>query len=436
MNVFLQSFGCKVNAVETDSMAALLVQHGWTVCQCPEEAEAVIVNSCTVTASGDHRMRTALRRLRGRAPHAVIVLTGCFVQAFPEQAASLEEADILVGTKERSRIPALLEEFMAQQKPVYAVSEWQCGERFESLPQGGTDGHTRAFLKIQDGCNRFCAYCIIPYARGRCRSRPMEEISAQAMALREQSFRELVLCGINLACYGEETQWDIADAVSCCTQAGFERVRLGSLEPDGLTDSVLERLAANPSFCPQFHISLQSGCDRTLSAMHRNYTCAEYAALLQKIRNLFPHCSVTTDIMTGFPGETEEDFSETLRFAEKMSFSRIHIFRYSRRPGTKADTLSGQVPESVKKERADRLAQVARSCEKRYLHSCIGSTVKVLFEREKTEGFHNGHAPDYTAVLVPAVSGEGSLRNRILDVELTEVRDGKCFGRLCDPLPF
>jgi len=430
INVYLQNFGCKVNAIETDGIAALLRQNGWVICSAPEDADAIILNSCTVTASGDHRMLTALRKLRRTAPHAAIVLTGCYVQAFPEEAAALEDADILAGTKERTKIPALLENFLQSRTPCHAVSPYGKTDAFEYLPQGADEGHTRAFLKIQDGCNRFCSYCIIPYARGRCRSRELADIAEQAQLLSARGYHEIVLCGINLACYGQENGLNIADAVDACANAGFRRVRLGSLEPDGLTDEVLARLAANPAFCPQFHISLQSGCDRTLRAMHRHYTCAEYAALLAKIRSLFPSCAVTTDIMTGFPGETEEDFSQTLAFAKEMEFSKIHIFRYSRRPGTLADGMPDQVAESVKKERADRLSALERQLHADFLQSRIGKTVSVLFEREKDTAFHIGHAADYTTVCVPSDGTGASLRNRIFQVTITAVQGDRLYGTL------
>ncbi len=430
MKLYTQTFGCKVNSIDTGSMAALLEERGYTLCDRPEEADVILCNSCTVTASGDSRMLHALRRLRRLAPDAVLVLTGCYVQAFPEAAAALPEPDILLGTKERAQLPALVSEFLRTRERRCAIPAHRKGDAFEALPCGTDSGHTRAFLKIQDGCNRFCSYCIIPYARGRCRSLAPAQVRERAAAFAAQGYREIVLCGINLACWGEEAGLCIADAVDACREAGFPRVRLGSLEPDGLTGGVLTRLARNPSFCPQFHISLQSGCDRTLRAMHRHYTCAEYAALLSSIRTRFPRCAITTDIMTGFPGETDADFSETMRFAEAMQFAGIHIFRYSRRPGTAADALPGQLPESVKKARADALTALAQRLHENYLAGCIGETLPVLLEREKGDGFHRGHAPDYSTVLIPAQPGDGSLRGALLDVHITGIRDGQLRGIL------
>ncbi len=430
MKIYLQNFGCKVNAVETESIAALLRQAGHSITNDTQQADVIILNSCTVTASGDKRMLTALRKLRRTCPLAVILLTGCYVQAFPEDAAKLSEADIICGIREHGRIPSLLTNFLRTKQRSIHVPAHQKADAFEILPIGTEDGHTRAFLKIQDGCDRFCSYCIIPYARGRSRSLPLSKVSAQAEALHNARYREIVLCGINLACYGQEQGDTLADAVDACAAAGFGRVRLGSLEPDGLTDAILAGLAKNPAFCPQFHISLQSGCDRTLKAMHRHYTCAEYASLIRKIRSLFPDCAITTDIMTGFPDETEEDFSQTLAFAEEMAFAKIHIFRYSRRSGTLADRMSDQIPEHIKKERADKLSALEQRMREAFLQSRIGMTVPVLFEREKESDYHIGHATDYSTIRIPAEKEDGTFRNRICHVRITELRDGQLYGEI------
>lgn len=429
MKAYLHTLGCKVNTIESDSIAALLTQHDYTLCAAPEEAEVIILNSCTVTASGDKRTLKTLRTLRNAAPDAVIVLTGCYAQAFPEEAAALPEADIILGTRNRSAIPALLEAYFQHPQRLTAVQDYQNEDIFEALPQGTDSAHTRAFLKIQDGCDRFCTYCIIPYARGRSRSRAPEALMQAAQQLRAEGFQELVLCGINLACWGRESGQTLADAVQLCAKAGFPRVRLGSLEPDGLTEEVLQRLAEIPALCPHFHLSVQSGCDRTLRAMGRPYTAAEFAALTERIRDYFPGAAVTTDIIVGFPGETEEDFAETVRFAGKMAFSKMHVFRYSPRPGTAAADFPEQIPESVKKERSDCLSELGRLLHNAFLYDCLGKTLSVLFECERDGGFHIGHAENYAAVLVPAQEGDGDWRNSIRNVHITDVQDGKLIGR-------
>lgn len=421
MKACLYTLGCKVNAIETGSIAALLREEGFTVSEDPSGADVIVLNSCTVTASGDSRMRRQLRTLRREHPDAVIVLTGCYVQAFPEEAAAIPEADILTGTRHRSAIPGLIREYLAHPHRILAQEAYMPGDAFEPLPQGTDAAHTRAFLKIQDGCDRFCTYCIIPYARGRSRSRSASDIRKEAAALAAQGFREIVLCGINLACW-EDQGMDLADAAGLCADAGFPRIRLGSLEPDGLTEDVLDRLAAVPGLCPQFHISVQSGCDRTLAAMHRHYTTEEYAALLTRIRARFPEAAVTTDLMVGFPGETDSDFAETLCFAEAMHFARIHVFRYSPRPGTPAAAAPEQIPEAVKKSRADQLAALGARMQAEFLAGMAGRKVSVLFERERGDGWHRGHAENYAAVQVP--SDGADWRGTIRTVTVTSAESG------------
>lgn len=429
MKAYLQTFGCKVNSAETDSIAVLLKNSGWEITETPEQADALIVNSCTVTASGDKRMFQALKKFRKIAPDAVILLTGCYVQAFPKEAEQVPEADIITGTKHRLQIPALLEQYFRNPQRISAVENFVSGESFESLPQGCDAGHTRAFLKIQDGCNRFCSYCIIPYARGRCRSRKLSEIRQEAEKLVKAGYQEIVLCGINLACYGQEDGLTIADAVRITAESGISQIRLSSLEPDGLTQEVLEKLSQIPELLPHFHISVQSGCDRTLKAMRRHYTCAEYENLIISLRKFFPKCAVTTDIMTGFPDETEEDFSQTLEFVKRVKFSQIHIFRYSPRTGTPASEMEHQIPEKIKKERSERLSKLSETLHKEYLLSCVGETHKVLFERQKSPAWHNGHAENYALVFVPAKEGE-NFRNQIFDVRITALQGDKLIGEI------
>lgn len=429
MRVYFHTLGCKVNAVETGSMAALLQSRGFTLADAPKDAQVIVLNSCTVTASGDTRMLKTLRRLRSAAPDAVIVLTGCYVQAFPEDAAALPEADILLGTKQRTALPELLDAYFAHPARILSVAAHERGDAFELLPPGTDAAHTRAFLKIQDGCDRFCTYCIIPYARGRSRSLEAHQLLKQANALRACGYQELVLCGINLACWGTEDEQDLADAAALCASAGFPRIRLGSLEPDGLTDDILERLSRIGALCPQFHISVQSGCNRTLAAMHRHYTCAEYAQLLASVRAHFPGAAITTDLMVGFPGETQEDFDETMRFAERMRFAQIHVFRYSPRPGTKAARAPDQIPESIKKERADQLAALARQMQAKFLQGCVGQTLNVLFERERGQGFHTGHSENYATVCVPNPDGS-DLRGSIRTVRIAKAENGRLFGEM------
>lgn len=427
MKLYLHTLGCKVNAIESDSIAALLGMHGYHVCASPEQADVIVLNSCTVTSSGDKRTVRMLHTLRTAAPDAVIVLTGCYVQAFPEETSLLPEADIVLGTRNRAMLPALLAQYFRHPQHCMAVPAHQTEDSFEELPQGGDAAHTRAFLKLQDGCDRFCTYCIIPYARGHSRSRQLTSVRETAEALYRQGYQELVLCGINLACYRTDAGETLCDAVQTCADAGFPRVRLGSLEPDGLTEDMLSRLAGISALCPQFHISVQSGCDRTLRAMGRHYTAGEFASLTEYIRRCFPDAALTTDIIVGFPGETDADFAETLHFAETVAFSRIHSFRYSPRPGTAAANFPEQVADAVKKERADRLHALGERLHTAFLQDCIGKTMSVLFERERGNGFHCGHARNDAVVLVP-VQTDDDWRNTIRNVLITGISDGKLTG--------
>ena len=431
MNCYFYTFGCKVNTCETAGMQSLLQSAGYTVVSQPEEADIFLFNSCTVTASGDSRLRHAMRKVRREHPDALLVLTGCYPQAYPDEAAAIPEADLVLGTKHRSRLPGLLAELCQNHARIAAVDSYGAQDDFEALPCDTMPDNTRAFLKIQDGCNCFCSYCIIPYARGRCRSMPLDVLQQEVSQFAAEGYTEIVLCGINLAFYGKEWGGSLLDAVSlCCQTSGIQRVRLGSLEPERMTADLLDALAALPAFCPQFHLSLQSGCDRTLKEMHRRYTTQEYAALCAAIRSRFPVCAITTDIMVGFPGETDADFAESLAFAESMQFAKIHVFRYSPRTGTPAAKRTDQIPDSVKYTRMVAMQQRAETARTAVLSSRIGLTLPVLFERERDAAFHNGHTPDFTPVKIPAENEKKSLRKSIFYVRIEESDSACCFGHI------
>ena len=323
--VLFITFGCKVNHYETECMKETFRSRKWEVVGEGCETDAVVINSCTVTASGDSRVLTALRKARARYPEAVIALTGCYPQADPEGASQLMDADLVCGTKERGRTCELVEALIADRRRTVLLSAHEKGELFEPMKCTHYEDNTRAFVKIQDGCDRFCSYCIIPYARGRCRSKPPELLREEAAEIAANGVKEIVLSGINLAFYGAEFGLSLADAAEICAAEGIERIRLSSLEPEMMTDSQLERLAAVPGFCPQFHLSLQSGCNETLRAMNRRYTADEYFELTERIRRYFPECAFTTDVMVGFPQETDENFAESVAFIKKVGFSKVHV---------------------------------------------------------------------------------------------------------------
>lgn len=429
--VFFITFGCKVNQYETECMKASFRSHDYEILDSWNGADAVVINSCTVTSSGDSRVLSALRKMRNNLPDAVIALTGCYPQANRTEAENIPEADIITGTKNRAETVFLVTECLKGRSGKIMIADYSKDDPFECLESPSFDNNTRTFMKIQDGCNQFCTYCIIPYARGRCRSRTLESVREEAEKSALMGKKEIVLTGINLAFYGREYGLNLADAVEVCADVkGIERIRLGSLEPEIMSDDLLKRLSAVSQLCPQFHLSLQSGCTKTLRAMNRHYTAEEYFSLTEKIRSFFPDCSFTTDVMVGFPSETDEDFRQSLEFVRKIGFSRVHVFRYSRRRGTPADRMPEQIPDNIKTIRANEMTAVSAESEEEYMRSLVGKTVKVLFERENCTDFHRGYAADYTLIKIPRENSEKSLRNEIFCVTIEESRSDFCIGRI------
>lgn len=427
MKIHAHVLGCKVSRTETDGMLALLYEHGWESTEDPAQADAILLTSCTVTASGDSRMRRALRRLRTAAPHAVMIVSGCYVQAFPEQAAALG-ADILIGTRERTQLPRLLDAFLADRTQQRLLIPHDSGESFEELPCCRDAAHTRAFLQIQDGCERYCSYCIIPHARGASRSRSLDSIRAASASLYRDGCREVVLCGINLACFSDGRA-DLADAAAAAAASGMPRVRLGSIEPDSLTPDMLHRLAAIPAVQPHFHLCIQSGCDRTLRAMGRQDTCSRIGMLVRAVRSAFTDPCITADIITGFPGETDDDHAQTLEFLRTMRFSRLHVFRYSRRPGTPAAQMPGQIPDAVRTRRSAQLRTLSDTLYAAYLDSLTGRTLRVLIEQPHDPGCARGHAGEYCMVHIPGQAASLP-RGSLCSVYITG-RDGDCLTGIC-----
>lgn len=433
MNIYFFTFGCKVNQYETESIRQLLIAAGHTPCSSENEAELFVINSCTVTHSGDKKWLKLMRRLRREFPESIILLTGCFPQAFPEKAAELSEADIICGTKDRNRIPLLIEEYLVSRSKTVSVIPHKVGDTFEEAANTEFHGHTRAFVKIQDGCDRYCTYCIIPYSRGHIRSKPLDLLRSEVKALAASGYKEIVLVGINLSFYGVEMGLRLADAAELVSSIdGIERVRLGSLEPELITDDDIKRFSAIPKFCPQFHISLQSGCDRTLKTMNRHYTSADYFELAEKLRAAFPDCSLTTDIMTGFPGETEEDFTESLEFVRKVGFADGHIFPYSQRSGTKAAEMPNQISEEIKNRRAAEMSKVIGQSKIKFLEKQVGNIYPVLFEKEKSVNFHQGHTPNQTLVKIFRENSSKSLRKQILYVKIEGIENDHAIGRVIE----
>lgn len=428
MNVKFITLGCKVNQVESEAMREALLAGGFQEAAEGQTADVVVVNSCTVTAVSDQKARQALRREKKRNPGAVAVLTGCWPQAFPQEAEDFLEADIVLGTTRRAALLPKILEYLSTKQRIVDIAPHEKGEKFEKLTISAMHGRTRAFLKIEDGCDRFCSYCIIPYARGRVRSKPLEDIKAEAALLGDHGYREVVLTGINLPAYGKDLGLHLCDAVeAACAAPGIARVRLGSLEPEQLTPEVIARMAKQEKLCPQFHLSLQSGCDTTLKRMNRHYTTAEYRQIVRNLRQAFPNCAITTDIMVGFAGETEEEFAASLAFAKEIAFAKVHVFAYSRRPGTRAYDMPGQVTNKVKEERSRQMIAATLATQRDFFAAQVGRVEEVLFEQEREKNVYEGYTRNYTPVRVASAV---PLQGQVLPVEITQVLEDCCLGRL------
>lgn len=429
MKIAFYTFGCKVNQYETQALRQQFAARGWEVLEFSHDApwDAVVVNSCTVTAEGDRKTRQLLRRLRRERPEGAICLTGCFPQAFPQEAAAILEADVVTGSRNRRRLAEALDRFLATGERLVEISPHQRGEDFETMQAEDFGRRTRAFVKIEDGCENYCAYCIIPTARGPVRSKPLEELREELTGLAKAGYREVVLAGINLSAYGRERGQRLADAIETAAAVpGIQRVRLGSLEPDVIGPGDFARMAATGKVCPQFHLSLQSGCDATLQRMGRRYDTAHYLAAVEEIRRRFPLAAITTDLIVGFPGETGEDFAASAAFARQVGFARIHVFPYSKRPGTRAAQMPDQVPQEEKKRRAAELIALGEELRGNFLARMTGTTQEVLFEEGGPEG-QTGYTGNYTPVRVLALE---RLQGQVRQVCLTG-RDGDgCLGEL------
>ena len=428
MRVAICTLGCKVNQYETQAMEQELLRRGHTLVEFEAEADAYVVNTCSVTAVSDKKSRQMLRRAKKQNPGAVVAACGCYSQTHSEEAAGLG-IDIVAGSGDRMAFLDLLEQAAQEKRCIVQVDEALKRREFEILPAGGMAERTRAMLKVEDGCVNFCSYCIIPYARGPIRSLPMEEAKRQLLELQREGYREVVITGIEICGYGKDLKdgTDIVDLVEMAAVTVPDmRIRLGSLEPRTVTEEFCRRLAPYKNLCPQFHLSLQSGSDATLKRMNRKYDTARFMESVRLLREHFENVAITTDLITGFPQETEEEFSETLAFIRAVNFADMHIFPYSIRPGTPAAKME-QIEKSVKEERAARAAAVAAEMHREYLLSCVGQRFEVLFEQEKGGRFL-GHAPNYMPVSVEGAD----LHNKVLTVEITGLHGDGLAGTITE----
>ncbi len=420
MKIATVTLGCKVNQYETQAMERALEQRGHSLCRLDASPDAVIINTCAVTAESGRKSRQAVRRAKSSAPGAVIAVCGCFSQLSPEETAGLG-ADLVFGSGERMPFVEELEKVFAGRKKLVRVDDAAERKIFEPLSAGSVTGRTRAMLKIEDGCENWCAYCVIPSVRGPVRSLEPDLAVSEAVRLAAEGYRELVITGIEISSYGRDlgSGVGLASLVSRIAAAAPEmRLRLGSLDPAAVTEDFC---AALPSagLCRHFHLSVQSGCTATLRRMNRRNTAEELIAVTDLLRRRFPGCALTADLITGFPGEDEREFAETLETVRRCAFSSMHVFPYSRRPGTRACDMPGQVTEAVKAERAARVRALAGEMKAEYLASCVGKTLNVLFETEKN-GLSTGHSDNYCTVC----AAKTGLRGQLLDVEIEKCMEG------------
>ena len=422
--VALHNLGCKVNSYETEAMSQLLANAGYEIVSFSEKADVYIVNTCSVTNMADRKSRQMLHKAKKMNEGAIVVATGCYVQTASEKIAEDLSIDIIVGNNKKKEIVEILQEYFKEHKKNYIIDINKTDE-YEDMHIEMVSEHTRAYIKIQDGCNQFCSYCIIPYARGRIRSRKMDSIKDELERLANNGFKEVVFTGINLSCYDDNGK-KLIDVIELAENTeGIERIRLGSLDPEVVTEEFAHRLSKVTKICPHFHLSMQSGCDTTLKAMNRHYTSEEYYNKCMLLREKFINPAFTTDVIVGFPQESDEDYATTREFVKKVGFSELHVFKYSRRDGTVAAKMIGQVDETIKSKRSEDLISVGESLKENYRKEKIGEKVSVLFEEEKEINgikYQVGHTKEYIEV---AVETKENLAGKIEEVFLKDFIDNE-----------
>lgn len=427
MNFYITTLGCKVNQFESQAICQLLTEKGHILVSENEQADAIIINTCAVTAESGRKSRQAIRHLQKSHPDAISAVCGCYSQTCGNEIDDLG-IDLIVGSGDRFGFVNELEKIYAEREKKKLLDDPRSRRIFEVLPSGSTEGRTRAMMKIQDGCQNFCTYCIIPYARGPVRSMPIDDIKREAADLYAQGFTEIVVTGIEISSYGMDFKdgTSLIDAIYAISEsAPGVRIHLGSLEPRTANEEFCRKLSEVPNICPHFHLSLQSGCDTVLKRMKRKYDTELFYSSCVNLRKYFPNCGITTDLITGFPGETEEEFAQTLEFIKKCDFSAMHVFPYSIRPGTPAAKMENQIDKKVKKERAAKASAIANEMSESFANAQIGMALRVLFETE-TDGVSRGHSENYLEVEVL----ETGLHGKVLNVQVTDTKNCILRGQL------
>ncbi|NLY42373.1 MAG: tRNA (N(6)-L-threonylcarbamoyladenosine(37)-C(2))-methylthiotransferase MtaB [Clostridiaceae bacterium] len=429
--VAFYTLGCKVNQYETEAMAELFENSGYEITSFDEYADVYVINTCTVTNLGDRKSRQMIRRAKKKNKHSFVAVVGCYAQTAPEEISQIEGVNLIIGTKDRSRIVEYIEQLKEEDQQINAVEDIMKVTEFEDMKVNTYKERTRAFLKIQEGCNQFCSYCIIPYARGPVRSRRPEDIIEEVKQLAQNGFKEIVFAGIHVASYGKDLKdtnlMDIIQRVHDID--GIERIRLSSIEPTTISQEFVDMAKRLPKLCPHYHISLQSGCDETLKRMNRKYTTQEYREVVERLRVNFPDVSITTDIMVGFPGETEEEFDKSLKFAEEIGFSKIHVFKYSPRKGTPSAMYPNQVPAEEKEKRSKQMIEVSNRSERNFYKKFLNRDMDVLFEQpvKDKKDYYEGLTANYIRVYACSKENiEGMIRKTVL----REIVEGGMEGEL------
>lgn len=430
MNFSVLTFGCKVNQGESEDIISKMISFGYKF-EGKKSSDIVIINSCSVTAESDRKLRQCIRKIRKENQNAIIVLTGCMPQAFPEVASGFSEVQIVVGNTNKFDIPELIENYIKNKEKKFEVEDIKKVLKYnEIFFVSQSKERYRAFLKIEDGCDRFCSYCIIPYARGRVRSKPLQDIKENILQLCKNNYKEIVLTGINLSSYGKDLNCSLEDAIKItCDCKDVKRVRLGSLEPDLITENLLNYLSKENKFCPQFHLALQSGSNNVLKRMRRRYTREQYLDLVNLIKEKFPLATFTTDIMVGFPGETEEDFIDTLNIIKEVGFLKVHVFPYSVRPGTLAADFDFQIDKSLKTQRVQKTIDISKETSRIILRSFMNFNTNVLYESKDENGFYRGYTENY----IPVKSkNDQDISGKILKTSIIKLPENEdfCIGQI------
>ena len=421
--VAFYTLGCKVNQYETEAMLELFEKEGYEKAETEDYADVYVINTCTVTHMSDRKSRQYIRRMKKKNPDAIIAVVGCYSQVSPEEILSIDEVNLVMGTNDRKKIVEEVKKIDASRK-VSTVDDIMKVKAFEEIEINKTNGKTRAFMKIQDGCDRYCSYCIIPYARGRVRSRDLESIVKEVENLAANGYKEVVLTGIHVASYGKdikETDIKLLDVIKQINNIeGIERIRLSSVEPILFTDEFVEAVSAMDKVCPHYHLSLQSGCDETLKRMKRRYTTEEYKTIVDRLRAAIPNVSITTDVIVGFPGETNEEFDKTYEFLKDIELTHMHIFKYSPRKGTPAATMENQVDPSTKHERSEKLLQLNEENFKKFGQKMLDKEFNVLFEQKVGDNKYEGLTENYVKVIVES---DNDISEQILKVKIKDVKN-------------